>query len=296
MTLRDLIHWGESAFIEAGLSFEQGMPDALDEAAYLGLSALDLPPDYNGPDFDVTLSPDKKNAVLENYRLRINLAKPASYITREAWFAGLNFYVDERVLIPRSPIAELIEQQFAPWVESNNVHNILDLCTGSGCIALACAHFFPEAKIVASDISQDALAVAKINRDRHQVAQQVQLVESDLFESVPAGQYDIIVSNPPYVSDEEMLALSDEIRAEPALGLAAGRDGLDIVIPLLKRAREFMSEHGILVVEVGYTQPALEACLPRVPFMWFDFEYGGDGVFMLTADQLEQYQKDFDAL
>jgi len=296
MTLRDLIRWGVSAFNEAGLSFVQGMPNALDEAIYLCLSALKLPPDFSEDFFDCVLTFEEKMTVLEHYHQRIENRKPAAYITHEAWFAGLSFYVDERVLIPRSPFAELVQQQFAPWIDADEVNNILELCTGSGCIAIACATAFDLADVVASDISGDALEVAEINRQNHGLDQRLQLVESDLYANVPLKPYDIIVSNPPYISEQEMGELAVELRAEPALGLVAGEAGLDVVIPLLQGAREFLSDHGILLVEVGYSQPALEAALPEVPFMWLDFEHGGEGVFLLTAQQLEDYQPDFDAI
>ena len=295
-TLRDLIRWGVSAFNEADLCFVQGMPNALDEAVYLCLSALNLPPDFSEEYFDCVLTFEEKKTVLGFYKQRIEDKKPAAYITNEAWFAGLSFYVDERVLIPRSPFAELIQQQFAPWIDAEDVSNILELCTGSGCIAIACAYAFDQAQVVASDISSDALDVAEINRNNHGLEQCLQLVESDLYSNVPVKPYDIIISNPPYVSEQEMNELADELRAEPALGLVAGEAGLDVVIPMLQGAREFLSDHGILVVEVGYSQPALEAALPDVPFMWLDFEHGGDGVFMLTAQQLEDCQSDFDGM
>jgi ribosomal protein L3 glutamine methyltransferase len=295
-TLRDLIRWGVSAFNEAELSFVQGMPNALDEAVYLCLSALNLPPDFSEEFFDCVLTFEERKTVLDYYNQRIETKKPASYITNEAWFAGLSFYVDERVLIPRSPFAELIQQQFAPWIAAEDVSNVLELCTGSGCIAIACAYAFEHAQVVASDISSDALRVAEINRQNHGLNQRLQLVESDLYANVPVKPYDIIVSNPPYISEQEMSELVDELCAEPALGLAAGQDGLDVVIPMLQGAREFLSDHGILVVEVGYSQPALEAALPDVPFMWLDFEHGGQGVFLLTAQQLEDCQSDFDGM
>lgn len=295
-TLRDLIRWGVSAFNEADLSFVQGMPNALDEAVYLCLSALHLPPDFSQEFFGSVLTFEERKTVLEYYEQRIENKKPAAYITNEAWFAGLNFYVDERVLIPRSPFAELVQQQFAPWIVAEEVSNVLELCTGGGCIAIACAYAFDHAQLVASDISADALAVAAINRENHGLEQRLQLVESDLYANVPEKAYDIIVSNPPYISEEEMGLLADELRAEPALGLAAGQAGLDVVIPMLKRAREFLSDHGILVVEVGYSQPALETALPDVPFMWLDFEHGGEGVFLLTAQQLEACQSDFERI
>ena len=294
MTLRDLVRWGVSAFNAAELSFVQGMPNALDEAVYLCLSALNLPPDFSEEFFDCVLTFEEKQTVLEYYQQRIEQRRSAAYITNKAWFAGLSFYVDERVLIPRSPFAELIHQHFEPWIAPEKVNNILELCSGSGCIAIACAYAFEQAQVVASDISADALAVANINREHHGLEQQLQLVESDLYANIPGKQYDLIVSNPPYVSDEEMTGLSEELRAEPELGLAAGKQGLDIVIPLLQGARQRLSEHGIILVEVGYSQPALEAAFPGVPFMWIDFEHGGDGVFILTAKQLEACQTDFD--
>jgi len=295
-SLRDCIRWGVSAFNAAELSFVQGMPSALDEAVYLCLAALHLPPDFSENYFDCRLTLAERKAVLAYYQQRIEQKKPAAYITHEAWFAGLSFYVDERVLIPRSPFAELIQQQFSPWIMEEAVHNILELCTGSGCIAIACAHAFENAHVVASDISAEALAVAEINRRNHGLEDRLELVQSDLFANIPNRQYDLIVSNPPYISEPEMAELSDELKAEPALGLVAGEQGLDVVIPMLQRAREFLSDHGILVVEVGYSWPALEAALPNVPFVWLDFEFGGDGVFMLTAEQLDAHQDDFDAL
>ena len=295
-TLRDLIRWGTSQFNAAGLSFSQGMPDALDEAVYLCLHALHLPPDFSADYFDCALTMDERLAVLALFQQRIEKRLPAAYITNEAWFAGLAFYVDERVLIPRSPIAELIQVQFEPWLDPASVHRVLDLCTGSGCIAIACAYAFEAAAIVASDYSADALAVAAKNREAHGLESRLQLIESDLFESVPPARFDLIVSNPPYVSLPEMQQLAAEFDHEPGLALAAGHDGMDLVIPLLQQARQYLSDQGVLVVEVGYSKPALEALLPQVPFYWLDFEYGGDGVFLLTAEQLDQCQPMFDQL
>ncbi len=295
VTLRDLIRWGTSQFNAADLSFVQGMPTAIDEAVYLCLSALHLPPDFSVDYFDCVLTMDERLHVLSMFQQRIEQHKPAAYITNEAWFAGLSFYVDERVLIPRSPIAEMIHQQFSLWIDPDQVNNILDLCTGSGCIAIACAYAFDQAQVDASDISADALAVAEINRRDHGLEDRVQLLESDLFESIPDKRYDIIVSNPPYVSLQEMAELPAEFQFEPgASALAAGETGMDIVLPMLVQARDYLTDDGILVVEVGYSKPALEALLPEVPFFWVDFEYGGEGVFVLTANQLETYQADFE--
>lgn len=296
VTLRDLIRWGTSQFNAAGLCFAQGMPTAIDEAAYLCLSALHLPPDFSVDYFDCVLTMDERLQVLNLFEQRIEQRKPSSYITNEAWFAGLSFYVDERVLIPRSPIAELINQQFSPWIDFDQVHNILDLCTGSGCIAIACADVFEQAQVDASDLSADALDVAMINCENHLVDDRVNLIQSDLFMDIPAKRYDIIVSNPPYVSAREMSELSVEFNFEPDSALRAGETGLDIVLPMLSQARDYLTDNGVLVVEVGYSKPALEQALPQVPFVWLDFEYGGDGVFLLTASQLQTHQADFNAV
>jgi len=294
ITLRDLIRWGTSQFNAAGLSFAQGMPTAIDEAAYLCLSALHLPPDFSVEYFDCVLTMDERLNVLDLFQQRID-HRPSAYITNEAWFAGLNFFVDERVLIPRSPIAELIQQQFSPWIYPEQVNNILDLCTGSGCIAIACAYAFEDAQVDASDVSPDALAVAEINRQNHGLQERVDLIESNLFEKLAGKRYDIIVSNPPYVSEQEVAQLPAEFDFEPgSLALAAGEEGLDIVLPMLLKARQHLTDEGILVVEVGYSQAALERALPDVPFFWIDFEFGGDGVFLLTAKQLEAHQADFE--
>ena len=294
VTIRDLIRWGVSNFNQSELCFAQGMPSAIDEAVYLCLSALNLPPDFSEKYFDCALTLKERMAVLDYYQRRIN-KQPSAYITNEAWFAGLSFFVDERVLIPRSPIAELIQQQFSPWVYPEQVNHILDLCTGSGCIAIACAYAFDDARVEASDISPEALAVAEINRQNHGLEDRVELIESNLFDGLAGKRYDIIVTNPPYVSEQEVAQLPAEFDFEPgALALAAGDEGLDLVLPMLLKARQHLTEEGILVVEVGYSQAALERALPGVPFFWIDFEFGGDGVFLLTAKQLETHQADFE--
>ncbi len=294
LTLRDLIRWGVSQFNAAELSFVQGMPTAIDEAVYLCLSALHLPPDFSAEYFDCALTVDERLQVLGFFQQRIEEKKPSAYITNEAWFSGLSFYVDERVLIPRSPMAETIQQQFSLWLSPEQVNTVLDLCTGSGCIAIACAYAFEQAQIDASDVSDDALAVAEINRQNHALADRLTLIKSDLFASIPAKRYDLIVSNPPYVPVQEVLQLPAEFDFEPgALALAAGETGMDTVLPMLQQAREYLTDDGILVVEVGYSKPILEKLLPEVPFFWIDFEFGGEGVFVLTAKQLETYQADF---
>ena len=293
-TPRALIHWGADRFDKAGLVYGHGTDNALDEAASLVLYALEI--GYDQPDtvLDTEISAADCERVIALLEQRVQTRKPAAYLMDEAWFAGMPFYVDERVLVPRSPIAELIVARFVPWVDVNRVHNILDIGTGSGCIAMACAAAFPQAQIDATDVSRDALDVARINRQRHGMEERVKLIESDLFSALEGKRYDIIVSNPPYVQREDVLQLADEYQHEPASGLIAGDDGLDIVVRLLRDAALYLADNGILVVEVGYTHDALQAQYPEVPFIWLDFEQGGTGVLLLQADRLVHYQEMFD--
>lgn len=287
-TLLDYVRYAASRFSEAGLHFGHGTATALDEAAALVLHASHCPHNLPTGYFAATLTPAERVAVITLIERRINERKPLAYLTFQAWFAGLPFYVDERVLVPRSPIAELIERQFAPWLDGT-VTRILDLCTGSGCIAIACAYAFPEAHIDAVDISEEALAVAAINQQKHSVTDSVRLIHSDLYTGLEPGQrYDLIVSNPPYVNRAEWQGLPGEYQAEPRLGLEAGEDGLDCVRRILEQAAEWLTPEGILVVEVGSSAEALEAAYPHVPFLWLAFERGGDGVFLLTAGQIHQ--------
>lgn len=293
-TLRDYIRWGASRFNRAGVFFGHGTASAADEAAALVLHALRLPHDLPAGYYNCVLVPDERIEVVKLIERRIAERVPAAYLTREAWFCGLPFYVDERVLVPRSPIAELIEQRFSPWIgEPDEVASILDLCTGSGCIAIACAHAFPDAEVDAVDISPDALAVARINIDKHELQDQVRALESDLFSSLGERRYDIIISNPPYVNSGEWRELPPEYHAEPKLGLEAGITGLDCVGRILREAENYLQPEGILVVEVGSSAEALEYAYPEVPFCWLEFERGGDGVFLLTADQLCEYRSAF---
>ena len=292
-TLKDFMRWGASRFNEAELSFGHGMLTATDESVYLVLRALHLPVDTPEIYWDGALTSSEKEQVVDFFKQRIKAKKPAAYITQEGWFAGLPFYIDERVLIPRSPIAELVETQFMPWTDPYIVTSVLDLCTGSGCIGIACAYAFPEANVDLADISEDALAVANINIDKHDAVERVTAIQSDLFSNLQGKEYDLIVSNPPYVDQEDMDALTDEFKHEPELGLASGNDGLDATKTILQQAAKHLTPDGILVVEVGNSQYALEAAFPEVPFYWLEFEKGGDGIFLLTAQQLQEYATHF---
>lgn len=292
-TMLDYIRWGASRFTADGLFFGHGTDNALDESVALVLHALDLPHDLPPIYLQSRLTTPEKAAIMALFKRRVEERVPVPYLTNEAVFAGQPFYVDERVLVPRSPIAELIENRFEPWIDPERVTRVLDLCTGSGCIGIACAFSFPQAMVDLVDISPDAIEVAERNVRQHGLNGRVNAVQSDLFESLGGKRYDIIVSNPPYVSHGEMQTLPTEYRREPVLGLEAGSDGLDIVIPMLQLASSYLEPDGIMVVEVGLSADALQQRYAQVPFLWLDFERGGEGVFMLTAGQLVEYQSIF---
>ncbi|MDH5311697.1 MAG: 50S ribosomal protein L3 N(5)-glutamine methyltransferase, partial [Gammaproteobacteria bacterium] len=295
----DLIRRIAGQFEAAGLCYGHGTDNAVDEAAYLvfaclGLDHADVPAVYAAPVDERAIAGVDRLAAR-----RIDERIPVAYLVNEAWFAGLPFYVDERVLVPRSPIAELVRDRFEPWLAGRTLQRALDLGTGSGCIAIALALEFPGARVDAVDVSGDALGVARINVERYGLQDRVRLIASDFFSALaaeaPPPAYELIVSNPPYVDREDMDMLSPEYRHEPTLGLQAGADGLDSVLTILHDAPRFLTDGGVLVVEVGNSQAALEARFPRVPFVWLEFEMGGSGVFLLTREELESHRLEFAA-
>ncbi|MGF1699145.1 50S ribosomal protein L3 N(5)-glutamine methyltransferase [Photobacterium makurazakiensis] len=291
-TLQDMLRWTVSRFNAAGLFYGHGTDNAWDEAVQLVLPTLYLPLDIPSEVRFSRLTSSERLRIVERVIRRINERTPVSYLTNKAWFCGLEFFVDERVLVPRSPIGELIENSFEPFFAERPTR-IMDLCTGSGCIGIACATAFPEAEVDIVDISVDALAVAEQNIQDHGLEQQVIPLRSDLLRDVPKDQYDLIVTNPPYVDQEDMDSLPDEFRHEPELGLAAGTDGLKLVRRILANAPDYLKENGILICEVGNSMIHMEEQYPHIPFTWIEFDNGGHGVFMMTREQLVECQDEF---
>jgi ribosomal protein L3 glutamine methyltransferase len=279
----ELIRFGAAEFEQAGLAFGHGTATAVDEAAALVFHGLGLDHALAEPAYGTRPDARDVERVLDLFAERIRRRVPAAYLMGRMWFAGLEFEVDERVIVPRSPFAELILAEFRPWIEPQRVRRILDIGTGSGCIAIACATVFPEADVDAVDVAPAALEVARRNVARHRVGDRVQLLLGDVFEPVGDRRYDLIVSNPPYVSDSEMRALPQEYRHEPDLALRAGRDGLDVVRRILAGARRHLEPEGALFVEVGDSDARLQRAFPALPFTWLEFEHGGGGVFMLRG-------------
>lgn len=285
-TVRGWLRFAVSRFNESGVSFGHGTTNAHDEAAYLILHTLKLPLDRLDPFLDTALTAQEIEAVSRVLRLRVEQRVPAAYLTNEAWLGDFRFYVDERVIVPRSYVAELLRDELSPWVkEPDSVGAVLDLGTGSGCLAILLAQTFPNARVDATELSPDALEVARKNVADYALEGRIRLVSGDLFAGL-TGQYDLIVSNPPYVNADSMAALPPEYRAEPQMALAGGRDGLDIVRRILSGAGAHLDQGGLLVVEIGHNREALERAFPRLPFTWLETS-GGDGfVFLLTGAQL----------
>lgn len=287
ITVRDWLRFAVSRFNEARLCFGHGSDNAFDEAAYLILHTLHLPLDRLEPFLDASLTHGESEQVQAVIERRVKERIPAAYLTREAWLGEHRFYVDERVIVPRSFIAELLHEQLAPWVEDPHaVGSVLDLCTGSGCLAILAALAFPGSRIDAVDLSRDALAVAAKNVADYGLADRVELVESDLFAALNGRTYDVIISNPPYVNAESVAALPPEYRAEPALALGSGEDGLDATRRILAQAQSHLNPGGLLLVEIGHNRDVLEAAYPTLPFTWLDTERGDQFVFMLRREDL----------
>lgn len=286
-TIRDLLRYGVSRLNEAHAYFGHGSATAFDEAAYLILHTLHLPLDLLEPFLDARLTESEINSVVEILDRRARLRVPAAYLTQEAWLGDYKFYVDDRVIVPRSFLAELIPQQMSPWIDKpEKVGRILDMCTGSGCLAILLALAFPDAKVDAVDISPDALAVAKRNVKDYELEDRVRLVESDGFGALEGERYDLIISNPPYVNQESMAKLPKEYRQEPELALASGVDGLDFIKKLLRQSRGHLNRGGHLFVELGHNRAALETTFPDMGFTWVSVSAGDDLVFLLGQDQL----------
>ncbi|WP_224651272.1 50S ribosomal protein L3 N(5)-glutamine methyltransferase [Pectobacterium versatile] len=291
-TIQDMLRWAVSRFNAANVYYGHGTDNPWDEAIQLVLPSLYLPLDIPEDMYTSRLITSERQRIVERVIRRVNERIPVAYLTNKAWFCGLEFYVDERVLVPRSPIGELINNYFDEQLPKTPNH-ILDLCTGSGCIAIACAQAFPEAEVDAVDISSDALAVTEQNIQQHGLEYRVTPIRSDLFRDLPAIRYDLIVTNPPYVDEEDMFDLPQEFRFEPELGLAAGNDGLDLVRRILACAPDYLSDDGVLICEVGNSMVHLIDQYPGIPFTWLEFDNGGDGVFMLTQSQLVDLKANF---
>lgn len=293
VTLRDYLRWAASEFTLAGLFHGHGTDSPWDEAVALTLGGLHLPWNVDPAVLDARLLPMERARLVALVRERIATRRPLPYLLGEAFFAGVPFHVDERVLIPRSPIAELIEDGFAAWFGEEPPARVLDLCTGSGCIGIATALHLPTCEVDLADISAEALAVAKRNIARHDLGARVRAVLSDVFDGLGGQRYDLVVANPPYVDARDLATMPAEFRHEPTLALGAGPDGLDIVRRILREARGHLNDDGVLIVEVGNSDHHLEAAFPEVPFLWLDFERGGHGVFALTAAQLDAHAEAF---
>ncbi len=286
-TVRDCLRFSVSRFNEAELFFGHGSANAYDEAAYLILHTLHLPLDRLEPFLDAVLTQSELIQVLDVIERRTEQRIPAAYLTNEAWLGDMSFYVDERVIVPRSFISELLREELAPWIsDPERVHSVLDLCTGSGCLAIMAAHAFPNAHVDAVDVSSDALDVAQYNVSDYNLEERITLIESDLFAKLQGKKYDLIISNPPYVDAPSVAALPQEYKYEPELALGSGADGLDATRVILQQAKEHLTGNGILVVEIGHNRDALEAAFPDLPFTWLNVSAGDEFVFLLHHNDL----------
>ncbi|PHR85536.1 MAG: 50S ribosomal protein L3 N(5)-glutamine methyltransferase [Colwellia sp.] len=295
-TIADYCRYGATLFNQAELFYGHGSETAFNDAYILVMYALSLPNDVDNSLMTCRLVELEKQNVLALFTRRIEEQIPVAYITNVAYFAQLPFYVDERVLIPRSPIGELIENQFFPYIAANKTpKRILDLCTGSGCIAIACASYFDNAEVDAVDLSIDALNVAQINIENHGLSEQIIPIQSDVFSGVEGQRYDLIVTNPPYVDQQDIDSLPQEYLHEPEMGLGCGEDGLDIVRVILAQSAQYLNDGGLLFCEVGNSEVHVKALYSEVPFTWLNFERGGHGVFMLTKAQLVEFSAIFTA-
>ena len=290
-TIVDFIRYGATCFGRAGLTFGHSYDNALDEATHLVLHTLHMPHDLSPAYGSAKLTQDEKRAVLALIERRVLERKPVAYLTGEAWFAGLKFKSDERALVPRSPLAETIQAGFSPWLDGIAVQRALDLCTGSGCIGIAMAVHNPDWHVDLVDISDAALSLARENIHFQNVEERVRAIKSDLFAALPGEVYDLIVSNPPYVTEQEFAALPPEYSHEPSLGLRAGDDGLDFALKILEQAPAHLSEQGWLIVEVGESERALSKLLPKLPLNWIEFDVGQMGVFAIERRDLVAHAK-----
>ena len=286
-TVRDFLRYAVSRFNAAGLFFGHGSDNAWDEAVYLTLHTLNLPLDRLEPFLDARLLPHEREQLLDIYQKRCQDRLPAAYLTHEAWLGEHKFYVDERVIVPRSFIAELLDEQLTPWIDDPwAIESALDLCTGSGCLAILTALAFPNAAVAAVDLSKDAISVAERNVADYDLGDRIELIQSDAFTKLQGRQFDLIISNPPYVNAESVAVLPPEYLHEPELALGSGEDGLDFTRIILREAKKHLTENGILVVEIGHNRDALEAAYPTLPFTWLDTAAGDDFVFLLHASDL----------
>jgi len=292
-TLRDLISMTADEFSASHIFLGHGTDNALDEAVHLILHCLSIDFQSLEQQLDKSVTSSELEKVKVLVKQRIQTRKPLAYLINKAYFANLEFYVTEDVLVPRSPFAELIEDFFFPWVDHDNINDVLDLCTGSGCIGIASAFAFPNASVTLSDISDKAIRIAEKNTQNHQLSDRISIIQSDIFSNFSNQTFDLILSNPPYVSENEYTNLPEEYLNEPSIGLVSGKDGMDIVTKILAQASSFLTKNGIIILEVGASADLLMNRFPKVPFQWIEFENGGDGVFILNKQELEQYKEAF---